>query len=113
MYAESNRRSPHRWLQIFLFGLEPLPPALRGLERATELGFELDLIPDPRESCNACIMACYRNGSMLMHVAVAATDAARVLAAGQMGSAIASHFRRSDAAITLSINRGDAADAPR
>jgi hypothetical protein len=57
--------------------------------------FDLDNIPDQRESCNACMMACYRNASMLMHSAVAATDAARALAAGQIESAVSSLFRRS------------------
>lgn len=57
--------------------------------------FDLDEIPDQREPCNACMMACYRNASMLMHAAVAATDAARALAAGQIGTAVASLFRRS------------------
>jgi MoaA/NifB/PqqE/SkfB family radical SAM enzyme len=57
--------------------------------------FDLDRIPDQREPCNACMMACYRNASMLMHAAVATTDAARALAAGQIGCAAASLFRRS------------------
>jgi MoaA/NifB/PqqE/SkfB family radical SAM enzyme len=57
--------------------------------------FDLDRIPDQREPCNACIMACYRNASMLMHAAVATTDAARALADGQIGSAVSSLFRRS------------------
>ena len=57
--------------------------------------FELECIPDQREPCNACMMACYRNASMLMHAAVAATDTARALAAGQIGTAVASLFRRS------------------
>jgi hypothetical protein len=57
--------------------------------------FDLDRIPDQREPCNACMMACYRNASMLMHAAVAATDAARATAAGQIGTAVASLFRRS------------------
>ena len=57
--------------------------------------FDFDRIPDQREPCNACMMACYRNASMLMHAAVAATDAARALAAGQIGAAVASLFRRS------------------
>jgi MoaA/NifB/PqqE/SkfB family radical SAM enzyme len=57
--------------------------------------FDLDRIPDQREPCNACMMACYRNACMLMHAAVAATDAARALAAGQVGAATASLFRRS------------------
>jgi hypothetical protein len=41
------------------------------------------------------MMGCYRNASMLMHAAVAATDAARALAAAQIGSAVTSLFRRS------------------
>jgi len=57
--------------------------------------FDLDRIPDQREPCNACMMACYRNASILMHGAVAATDAARAFAAGQIGSAVSSLFRRS------------------
>jgi MoaA/NifB/PqqE/SkfB family radical SAM enzyme len=57
--------------------------------------FDLDRIPDQREPCNDCMMACYRNASMLMHAAVAATDAARALAAGQIDAAMASLFRRS------------------
>jgi hypothetical protein len=57
--------------------------------------FDLDRILDEREHCNACMMACYRNASMLMHAAVAATDAARALAGGQIGTAVASLFRRS------------------
>ena len=56
--------------------------------------FDLDRIPDQREPCNACMMACYRTASMLMHAAVAATDAAQALAAGHIGSALASLFRR-------------------
>src|SRR5215469_18853269 len=42
--------------------------------------FDLDRIPDQREPCNACMMACYRNASMLMHAAVAVTDAGHALA---------------------------------
>ena len=57
--------------------------------------FDLNRIPDQRELCNACMMACYRNASMLMHAAVAATDAGRALASGQIGTAVASLFRRS------------------
>jgi MoaA/NifB/PqqE/SkfB family radical SAM enzyme len=57
--------------------------------------FDLDHIPDQREPCNACMMASYRNASMLMHAAVAATDAARALAAGHIGTAVASLLRRS------------------
>ena len=57
--------------------------------------FELDRIPDQREPCNACMMGCYRNASMLMHAAIAATDAARALAGGQIGAAVSTLFRRS------------------
>lgn len=57
--------------------------------------FDLDHIPDQREPCNACMMACYRNASMLMHAAVAASDAAHSLASGQFAAAAASLFRRS------------------
>ena len=56
--------------------------------------FDLDHIADQREPCNACMMACYRNASMLMHAAVAATDATQALAAGEIGAA-AALFRRS------------------
>ncbi|HKM69896.1 MAG TPA: hypothetical protein VJX94_07490 [Stellaceae bacterium] len=41
------------------------------------------------------MMACYRNASMLMHAPVAATDAMRALATGQIGTAITSLFRHS------------------
>jgi MoaA/NifB/PqqE/SkfB family radical SAM enzyme len=58
--------------------------------------FDLDRsIPDQREPCYACMMACYRNASMLMHAAVAVTDTGRALASGQIGTAVASLFRRS------------------
>jgi MoaA/NifB/PqqE/SkfB family radical SAM enzyme len=57
--------------------------------------FDLDRIPDQREPCNACMMACYRNASMLMHAPVAAADAARAAASGRIGMAVASLFRRS------------------
>jgi len=57
--------------------------------------FDLDNIPSQRDPCNACMMACYRNASMLMHAAVAATDATRAVAAGQIGAAAAALFRRS------------------
>jgi MoaA/NifB/PqqE/SkfB family radical SAM enzyme len=57
--------------------------------------FDLDRIPDQREPCNGCMMGCYRNASMLMHAAVAATDAARMLGAGQVSAAMASLSRRS------------------
>jgi MoaA/NifB/PqqE/SkfB family radical SAM enzyme len=31
--------------------------------------FDFDSFPDQREPCNACMMACYRDASMLMHAA--------------------------------------------
>ena len=40
------------------------------------------------------MMGCYRNASMLMHAAVAATDAARALTTGDFGEAAAALFRR-------------------
>jgi MoaA/NifB/PqqE/SkfB family radical SAM enzyme len=57
--------------------------------------FDLDRISNQRQPCNACMMACYRNASMMMHAAVAATDAVRALAAGHVGGAVASLFQRS------------------
>ena len=57
--------------------------------------FDLDTIPDQREPCNACMMGCYRNASMLMHAPIAAVDAGRALSAGRMKTAIALLFRRS------------------
>ncbi len=57
--------------------------------------FDLDGIADQREPCNACMMACYRHASMLMHAGIAATDAWRALANGKPGAAVSSLFRRS------------------
>ena len=57
--------------------------------------FDLERLADQRETCNACMMACYRNASMLMHAAVSASDAAHALAAGRIGEAVARLFRRS------------------
>ena len=57
--------------------------------------FDLDRIPDQREPCHDCIMACYRTASMLMHAAIAATDTAGALATGQVGAAVSTLFRRS------------------
>jgi MoaA/NifB/PqqE/SkfB family radical SAM enzyme len=56
--------------------------------------FDLDRIPDRRDPCNACMVACYRNASMLMHAGVAAGDVARSLARGDIGAAGASLFHR-------------------
>jgi MoaA/NifB/PqqE/SkfB family radical SAM enzyme len=57
--------------------------------------FEFDQIADQREPCNACMMACYRNASVLMHAAVATSDALSNLAVGRVGDAVALLFRRS------------------
>jgi len=65
--------------------------------------FDLDHHPDQREPCNACMMGCYRNASMLMHAAVAATDAARALADGKIGAALSTLFRRSVAQSILAL----------
>jgi MoaA/NifB/PqqE/SkfB family radical SAM enzyme len=57
--------------------------------------FDFDHIPDQRDACNACMMACYRNASMLMHAGIAATDAVAALARGNIAAAAGSLFRRS------------------
>jgi MoaA/NifB/PqqE/SkfB family radical SAM enzyme len=57
--------------------------------------FDLDRIEDQRDPCNACMMACYRNASMLMHAGVAATDAMMSIAGGDLRAAAKSLFRRS------------------
>ena len=51
--------------------------------------FDLDRLPDQRERCNACMMACYRNASMLMHSPIAFADAARALLSGRVRTAVA------------------------
>ena len=55
---------------------------------------DLDRIPDLRDPCNACMMACYRTASMLMHSAVATRDAAMAFSSGRIGDAVATLFRR-------------------
>jgi len=57
--------------------------------------FDLDRIPDQREPCHACMMACYRNASIYMHAGIAASDALEALAAGNVRAAAAALFRRS------------------
>lgn len=57
--------------------------------------FDLDRIPDRRDRCTACMSDCYRDSSVLMHAGVAVGDAARALARGKLGQAIAFLFRRS------------------
>ena len=57
--------------------------------------FDLDGIADDRSHCTRCIMACYRNSSVLMHAGVAATDAAKRAAAGHPLEAASLLLRRS------------------
>lgn len=56
--------------------------------------FDFDHIPDCRDHCTACMMACYRNTSVLMHAGVAVEDAASAVAAGRLGDAARVLFRR-------------------
>ena len=67
--------------------------------------FDLDHIPDQREPCHSCMMACYRNASMLMHAGVATSDALRALAATDFGAAAASLFHSSVALSLWSLIR--------
>lgn len=57
--------------------------------------FDFDKIPDDREPCNACMMGCYRNASMLMHAGVTAIDGMRALASRDLKAAASIVFRRS------------------
>jgi MoaA/NifB/PqqE/SkfB family radical SAM enzyme len=56
--------------------------------------FDLDHLPDQREPCNACTMACYRHASAFMHGAVAVTDSAQALVRGNLPGAIRSLWQR-------------------
>ena len=55
--------------------------------------FDLDNIPDCRDHCTNCMISCYRNVSVLMHVGVAVDDARAALAAGRVGEAARLLFR--------------------
>lgn len=57
--------------------------------------FDLDFLPEQRERCNACMMGCYRNASMLMHAPIALDDARHALVRGRVGAAARLLFRRS------------------
>src|SRR5262249_14949546 len=57
--------------------------------------FDLDSIPDCRDRCTACMMSCYREASVLMHVGVAVEDAGSALARGHPGEAARLVLRRS------------------
>jgi hypothetical protein len=46
--------------------------------------FDLERISDCRDHCTACMMACYRDTSTLMHAGVAIADAATAAAQGRL-----------------------------
>jgi MoaA/NifB/PqqE/SkfB family radical SAM enzyme len=50
--------------------------------------FDLDSIPDQREPCFNCMMACYRSASAMMHGAIAVTDAAQHAVRGNVRAAL-------------------------
>jgi MoaA/NifB/PqqE/SkfB family radical SAM enzyme len=56
--------------------------------------FDLDRLPDEREPCNACMMACYRHASVLMHGAIAAADAFEAVRHGEVGVAVSALRQR-------------------
>ena len=56
--------------------------------------FDLDHIPDQRDPCRACMISCYRDGSVLMHAGIVMDDAATALANVKAGGAISRLFRR-------------------
>lgn len=51
--------------------------------------FDLDHIPADKEPCNACMMACYRHASVLMHGASATADALQAISHGDVRRAVA------------------------
>ena len=50
--------------------------------------FDLDHLSEDRSPCNACMMACYRHASALMHGAVALTDAFENLRTGHIAASV-------------------------
>jgi MoaA/NifB/PqqE/SkfB family radical SAM enzyme len=50
--------------------------------------FDLDRIPDETQPCNACMMACYRHASVLMHGAMAVADALQAVRRGNVQAAV-------------------------
>jgi MoaA/NifB/PqqE/SkfB family radical SAM enzyme len=56
--------------------------------------FDLDDLPDEREPCHACTMACYRHASALMHGPIAVTDSAQAFVRGDLPGAMRSLFQR-------------------
>lgn len=67
--------------------------------------FDLDRIPDMREPCNDCMMACYRHTSALMHGAIAVTDSAQALRRGDVAASVRSLARRGTAYSLWSLVR--------
>lgn len=57
--------------------------------------FDFERLPDRRDRCTACMTACYRDTSVLMHAGVAVSDAAAAAAAGRLNQAARTLFRRS------------------
>jgi MoaA/NifB/PqqE/SkfB family radical SAM enzyme len=56
--------------------------------------FDFDHLEDDRSPCTACIMACYRNASALMHAPIAAVDAVAALARAQPALAARAVFNQ-------------------
>jgi MoaA/NifB/PqqE/SkfB family radical SAM enzyme len=72
--------------------------------------FELDTIPDQREPCHACMSACYRHASVMMHGPLALTDAAQSMLRGNLREAVSALFQRG---IGLSLWALAAGELPR
>jgi len=56
---------------------------------STPLGsvFDLDRIPDQRDRCQACMMACYRHASLMMHGPIALSESLQALFRGDVAAA--------------------------
>jgi len=72
--------------------------------------FALDDIPDQNDVCNACMMACYRNASLMLHGPLAVVDAAQSAIRGKLRSAIDTLGRRG---VAYSLWSLAAAELPR
>lgn len=65
--------------------------------------FDLDNIPDCRDRCTACMMACYRDASVLMHAGVAFEDAMNAAGTGHLREGTRLLFQRSVAQSLASV----------
>jgi MoaA/NifB/PqqE/SkfB family radical SAM enzyme len=65
--------------------------------------FDLDKIPDCRDRCTACMIACYRDASVLMHAGVAFEDAMSAAGSGHPGEGARLLFQRSVAQSLASV----------